>query len=46
MRAPAGFTRIEDVLSAEELQEAAAGYKRIAGFDKEILNNRAPIVPV
>ena len=45
-RAPAGFTRIEDVLSAEELQEAAAGYKRIAGFDKEILNNRAPIVPV
>jgi 5-methylphenazine-1-carboxylate 1-monooxygenase len=45
-RAPDGFKRIEDVLSAAELQEAAAGYKRIAGFDKEILNNRAPIVPV
>jgi 5-methylphenazine-1-carboxylate 1-monooxygenase len=44
-RAPDGFVRIEDVLSAEELEEAAAGYKRIAGFDKEILNNRAPIVP-
>jgi 5-methylphenazine-1-carboxylate 1-monooxygenase len=44
-RAPDGFVRIEDVLSAEELVEAAAGYKRIAGFDKEILNNRAPIVP-
>jgi 2-polyprenyl-6-methoxyphenol hydroxylase-like FAD-dependent oxidoreductase len=44
-RAPDGFIRIEDVLSAEELEEAAAGYKRIAGFDKESLNNRAPIVP-
>jgi 2-polyprenyl-6-methoxyphenol hydroxylase-like FAD-dependent oxidoreductase len=43
-RAPEGFARIEDVLSAEELQEAAAGYKRIAGFDREALNNRAPIV--
>jgi 2-polyprenyl-6-methoxyphenol hydroxylase-like FAD-dependent oxidoreductase len=44
-RAPDGFLRIEDVLSADELQEAAAGYKRIAGFDREVLNNRAPIVP-
>jgi 2-polyprenyl-6-methoxyphenol hydroxylase-like FAD-dependent oxidoreductase len=44
-RAPGGFARIEDVLSAQELQETAAGYKRIAGFDKEVLNNRAPIVP-
>ena len=44
-RAPHGFTRIEDVLSAQELQEAAAGYKRIAGFDKDALNHRAPIVP-
>jgi 2-polyprenyl-6-methoxyphenol hydroxylase-like FAD-dependent oxidoreductase len=44
-RAPNGFTRIEDVLSADELAGAAAGYKRIAGFDKETLNNRPPIVP-
>jgi 2-polyprenyl-6-methoxyphenol hydroxylase-like FAD-dependent oxidoreductase len=43
-RAPDGFLRIEDVLSAEELEEAAAGYKRIAGFDREVLNNRPPIV--
>jgi 2-polyprenyl-6-methoxyphenol hydroxylase-like FAD-dependent oxidoreductase len=43
-RAPNGFARIEDVLSSEELQNAAAGYKRIAGFDKNALNNRAPIV--
>ncbi len=44
-RAPDGFKRIQDVLSPAELQEAAAGYKRIAGFDKEMLNNRASIVP-
>ena len=43
-RAPAGFARIEDVLSAEELHEVAAGYKRVAGFDKEALNSRGPIV--
>lgn len=43
-RAPDGFARIEDVLSAAELDEAAAGYKRIAGFDREALNRRAPIV--
>jgi 2-polyprenyl-6-methoxyphenol hydroxylase-like FAD-dependent oxidoreductase len=43
-RAPNGFARIEDVLSSEELQNAAAGYKRIAGFDKDALNTRPPIV--
>jgi 2-polyprenyl-6-methoxyphenol hydroxylase-like FAD-dependent oxidoreductase len=45
-RAPNGFSRIEDVLSAEELQEATASYKRIAGFDKDALNNRPPIVAI
>lgn len=44
-RAPDGFGRIEDVLSREELLETAAGYKRIAGFDVEALNQRPPIVP-
>ena len=43
-RAPQGYARIEDVLSAAELEEAAAGYKRIAGFDKDALNARPPIV--
>ena len=43
-RAPDGFARIEDVLSAAELEEAASGYKRIAGFDRDALNNRGPIV--
>jgi 2-polyprenyl-6-methoxyphenol hydroxylase-like FAD-dependent oxidoreductase len=43
-RAPEGFARIEDVLSAAELEGTAAAYKRVAGFDREALNARAPIV--
>ncbi len=43
-RAPGGFGRIEEVLSAEELEGTAAAYKRIAGFDREALNGRASIV--
>ena len=45
-RAPGGYCRIEDVLSQAELEEAASGYKRLAGFDKDQLNARPPIVPV
>jgi 2-polyprenyl-6-methoxyphenol hydroxylase-like FAD-dependent oxidoreductase len=43
-RAPDGFARIEDVLTPEELEGTAAGYKQIAGFDREALNTRASIV--
>ena len=43
-RAPSGYGRIEDVLSVAELENAAAGYKRLAGFDRETLNSRPPIV--
>jgi hypothetical protein len=43
-RAPAGYGRIEEVLSVAELDDAAAGYKRLAGFDRETLNSRPPIV--
>jgi 5-methylphenazine-1-carboxylate 1-monooxygenase len=43
-RAPNGFDRIEDVLTPEELEGTAAGYKRIAGFDRDALNVRPPIV--
>ena len=43
-RAPDGFARIEDVLSAAELEGAAAGYKRLAGFDVGELNSRGRIV--
>jgi 2-polyprenyl-6-methoxyphenol hydroxylase-like FAD-dependent oxidoreductase len=44
-RAPDGFARIEDVLTAAELEGTAAAYKRMAGFDKDTLNARPPIVP-
>lgn len=43
-RAPEGFGDISEVLTPAELEEAAAGYKRIAGFDKDVLNNRAPLI--
>jgi 2-polyprenyl-6-methoxyphenol hydroxylase-like FAD-dependent oxidoreductase len=43
-RAPNGFGRIEDVLTAQELEETAARYKQVAGFDRDALNARAPIV--
>ncbi|HET7037886.1 MAG TPA: FAD-dependent monooxygenase, partial [Thermomicrobiaceae bacterium] len=39
-RAPDGFSHLHDVVSQQELEEIAAGYKRIAGFDVERLNNR------
>lgn len=45
-RAPNGFDRIENVLSVKELEETAAAYKRIAGFDVETLNSRPSIVAV
>lgn len=37
-RAPQGFDRIEDVMSAEELESIALSYKRLAGFDAQTLN--------
>ena len=37
-RAPNGFERLDDVISAAELEEVAARYKQIAGFDRETLN--------
>ncbi|MEQ9643357.1 MAG: flavin-dependent oxidoreductase [Alphaproteobacteria bacterium] len=43
-RAPDGYQRIEDVLSAEELAGTAASYKQIAGFDVGTLNQRPSIV--
>lgn len=45
-RAPDGFADISEVLSVDELEQTAANYKRIAGFDKDALNARPPIVPV
>jgi 2-polyprenyl-6-methoxyphenol hydroxylase-like FAD-dependent oxidoreductase len=44
-RAPEGFLHIHEVLSRSELEDAASGYKKLAGFDVDGLNRRAPIVP-
>lgn len=38
------FAHIDDVLSPEERQRIADGYKKIAGMDVETLNQRPPIV--
>ncbi|QFU89742.1 flavin-dependent oxidoreductase [Amycolatopsis sp. YIM 10] len=40
-RAPEGFTDIEQILPLSERTEIAARYKRIAGFDPKLLNERA-----
>ncbi len=42
-RAPDGFNRLEDVITRQELEDIAAEYKRIGGFDIERLNNRASL---
>lgn len=39
-RAPEGFDDVEDILPLSEREEIAARYKRLAGFDPEMLNNR------
>jgi 5-methylphenazine-1-carboxylate 1-monooxygenase len=43
-RAPDGYEVVTDVLSRQELEEIAANYKRVAGFQVEALNARPPIV--
>jgi hypothetical protein len=42
-RAPQGFERIEDVITAGELEDIARQYKQTAGFDRDTLNNRASL---
>ena len=43
-RAPDGFNVVTDVLSLGELEDIAANYKRVAGFQVEGLNAKPPIV--
>jgi 2-polyprenyl-6-methoxyphenol hydroxylase-like FAD-dependent oxidoreductase len=45
-RAPGGFSRIDDVIPLSEREAIAAGYKKAAGFDRDALNSRPPIVPI
>jgi 2-polyprenyl-6-methoxyphenol hydroxylase-like FAD-dependent oxidoreductase len=42
-RAPNGFARLEDVISASELQSVADKYKRLAGFAIAELNTRGSL---
>ena len=44
-RAPEGFTDIADVTDRSELEEIAASYKRVAGFDPAVLNDRPSWTP-
>jgi len=39
-RAPNGFDNLSDIISNQELESIAARYKQIAGFDKELLNQK------
>jgi 2-polyprenyl-6-methoxyphenol hydroxylase-like FAD-dependent oxidoreductase len=39
-RAPGGFTHLDSVISRAELETTAANYKRLAGFDPKLLNER------
>lgn len=43
-RSPDGFNVVTDVLSQQELEDIAANYKRVAGFQVEGLNAKPPIV--
>jgi 2-polyprenyl-6-methoxyphenol hydroxylase-like FAD-dependent oxidoreductase len=43
-RSGGNFTRIEEVMSHQELSDHAANYKRLAGFDIEALNQRPPLI--
>ena len=43
-RAPDGYNVVTDVLSQKELEDIAANYKRVAGFQVEGLNAKPPIV--
>jgi len=43
-RAPDGYKRVTDALSQKELEDVAANYKRVAGFQVEALNAKPPIV--
>jgi 2-polyprenyl-6-methoxyphenol hydroxylase-like FAD-dependent oxidoreductase len=39
-RAPHGFTDLDTVISRRELEDTAMNYKRLAGFDPALLNDR------
>ena len=42
-RAPDGFDRIEDVITQAELEAISSEYRRVAGFDPQLLAERASL---
>ncbi|MDP2409271.1 MAG: flavin-dependent oxidoreductase [Pseudolabrys sp.] len=44
-RAPDGFDQVTDVLSRQELEDIAANYKKVAGFQVDALNAKPAILP-
>ena len=44
-RAPNGFSHVHDVLSQAELEATAGEYKKVAGFDRDALNQRPSLNP-
>ena len=38
------FDTIDEVMSAQELADHAARYKALAGFDRDTLNSRPPLI--
>jgi hypothetical protein len=44
VRAPAGFTRIEDVLSPQELAAVRDAYRATSLQDAAALNSRPPVI--
>jgi len=44
-RAPEGFANINDVIPRAELEEVAASYKRVAGFEPSVLNEQRSWTP-
>jgi 5-methylphenazine-1-carboxylate 1-monooxygenase len=44
-RAPNGFRQLADVVSQEELSAIGDGYRRLAGFDCQTLNERPSLSP-
>ena len=44
-RAPEGFASIDDVIPRAELEDVAASYKRVAGFEPSVLNEQRSWTP-
>jgi 5-methylphenazine-1-carboxylate 1-monooxygenase len=44
-RAPAGFDRIDDVVTREEIKVIVASFSSAAGLDVETVNRRPSFVP-